>query len=87
MSRRAMSAGTMHTISSHTGKQYERGLLPSAPVTTLPHPGVEVVDGREPESVGGTGLDQWWWSRARTVRSGLGWDPYGRPGYITLSHM
>ena len=51
-----MSAGTMHTISSHTGKEYERGLLPSAPVTTLPHPGVEVVDGREPESVGGTGL-------------------------------
>ena len=51
-----MSAGTMHTISSHTGKQYERGLLPSAPVTTLPHPGVEVVDGHEPDSVGGTGL-------------------------------
>ena len=51
-----MSAGTMHTISSHTGKEYERGLLPSAPVTTLPHPGVEVVDGREPESVRGTGL-------------------------------
>ena len=51
-----MSAGTMHTISSHTGKEYERGLLPSAPVTTLPHPGVEVVDGRELESVGGTGL-------------------------------
>ena len=46
-----MSAGTMHTISSHTGKEYERGLLPSAPVTTLPHPGVDVVDGREPESV------------------------------------
>ena len=52
MSRQAMPAGTMHTISSHTGKEYERGLLPSAPVTTLPHPGVEVVDGREPESVG-----------------------------------
>ena len=63
-----------HNQQPHWHKEYERGLLPSAPVTTLPHPGVEVVDGREPESVGGTGLDQWWWSRARTVRSGLGWD-------------